>query len=560
MSENNNSNHQEDTYEKLHRQFSLFGDDEPAAPEEDDVKNSGEIYFSANADVLYPRDSAGGVSFADQRRDYDWSRFESSSSAKDRPFRSQTNTSAPQPGARQANRQQYAAPRQTPAQPGGSVRQTPSQTNGAARQTPTASGSAARPVRPTVERAYGNARTDARKAAASAAQRPAANGAKQAAAPVQKKKKGRARAVIEAADDLIEGKNGKQHSGWVLALVVLVIVVAVSLMLRVPIVGCMNDILAINRDDTEIRVVVDPNMTTNDVIDLLAKKDLLYSGTFCKLAYDLLGHDPKEIYPAGTYTVSANMGLEGMMREIITAGATESTVKLSFPEGYTVDQIINKLASNGVASSSALYGVIDSVEFIESYDFLTFIQDREQRYHYLEGYLYPDTYEFYIGENPQSVINRFLKNFSEKWNENFEARCEKFSYSMDEVLTVASILEKEAKDAEQMPLVASILYNRLESSSFEFINCDSTAKYIDNNKEKLVASGRYASLLKVYDTYQIAGLPVGPICNPGADAIDAALSPDNTDYYYFIHDKNGTIYVASTLSEHQANLAKAEIE
>ena len=125
---------------------------------------------------------------------------------------------------------------------------------------------------------------------------------------------------------------------------------------------------------------------------------------------------------------------------------------------------------------------------------------------------------------------------------------------MDEIITVASIIEKEAFDAEQMRVIASVIYNRLNSSSFPFINCDSTAQYIEKFKDKLTAEGTYNDLLKVYDTYQKTGLPVGAICCPGADAIYSALHPESTDYYYFLHDKDGNIYLASTASEHENNL------
>ena len=504
MSDNQpKNNNAEDTYDILHKKFSLFGDDAPAAqPEEEDVKNSGEIYFSANADSFTFRTPSKYDATSDDLKSIDFSRFEPTPRSAEKPLSAKHQDSASKYYAQHGAFHTEEEPLPKP------------------------------------------------KAAASAKGKKKSGGktGKKAAQTAGRSEKG-------AADK----QGGSRHTAWKVALLVLLVVVTVSLIIRIPIMGCINDILAINRSDTQIRVVIAENMNTDDVIEELKSKNLIYSATFCKLAYKFLGHDPEEIYPAGSYTVSANMGLEGMMREIITAGATESTVSITFPEGYTIDQIVEKLASNGVASSSALYGVVDSVEFIESYDFLTYIQDRDQRYHYLEGYLYPDTYEFYIGENPQSVFNRFLKNFSEKWAADFAERCDRSAYSMDEVLTVASILEKEAKDAEQMPLIASVIYNRLENSSFPFINCDSTAKYIDNQKDKLVASGRYASLLKVYDTYQINGLPIGPICNPGHDAIDAALSPDSTNYYYFIHDATGKIYVAGSLEEHQANLQAAGI-
>ena len=102
-------------------------------------------------------------------------------------------------------------------------------------------------------------------------------------------------------------------------------------------------------------------------------------------------------------------------------------------------------------------------------------------------------------------------------------------------------------------MIASIIYNRLESASFPFINCDSTSKYISAHEDELKEAGSYANLMMHYDTYQVNGLPVGPICNPGSDAIAAAISPDSTDYYYFLHDSEGRLYTARTVEEHQAN-------
>ena len=536
----NQNGKRNDTYDLLHSSFSLNAAKNSALQEEPDVKNSGEIYFSANADEY-------------QEKLYDLSRFDGSSSVSRRPIQQRASASRSAPS-------QTAKKGRTGAAVSG---KTPSNRTGttAASSTGTQRTRASAPTGKPASRTQSTAAAGGTASKSAAAQKPqrqsapsaatasaaARSRAANAAAPVQKKKSNTG------------GSDSKHGSGFALAALIIIFVVVVSFIIRIPLMGCINDIIAINRDKTEINVSVGANMNTNDVIDLLKEKDLIYSAKFCKLVYSVLGHDENEIYPAGTYSVSASMGLEGMLREIITAGATDATVSIPFPEGFTIDQIIERLASNGVASSSALYAVIDDPSFIAEYEFLEGVDNREQRYHYLEGYMYPDTYEFYIGENPASVISRFLKNFNEKWNSEFADRIAKTNYSIDDVLTVASILEKEAKDADQMPLIASIIYNRLDSSSFPHIQCDSTAKYIENNKNKLVQAGRYASLLKVYDSYQVTGLPVGPIGNPGANAISAALSPEATDYYYFIHDATGQIYVASNSQEHQENMERAGI-
>lgn len=459
----NNGLNQDDTYDVLHKKFSLFGDD-PVSPEESDVKNSGEIYFSANDET----------DAFDENSDYNFSLF------------------SDEPKVRIAQTSSNFSP---------SKKQAPSH---------------------------------------SAKAQSGKKGGK------KKKKK----------------KKKTSPGSLILAMGVVVFVIVLALIVRIPVLGCMNDVLAIDRSDTQMRIIIENKMTTGQVLELLDDKGLIYSADFCKLISRFLGYtrvkqsDGTYVdreYPAGTYYLSSSMGVEGMLREIITSGEEQSVVTLTFPEGFTVDQIVERLSLNGVASENALYDVLNSESFYEQYEFLSFIEDKAYRYRNLEGYLYPDTYEFYYGENPESVINKFLSNFNDKWNEKFASLIENSNYNIDQVLTVASILQKEASDADQMKVIASIIYNRLESSSFPFINCDSTAGYITAHEEELKEIGSYVTLRSHYDTYQITGLPVGPICNPGEDAISAALRPEQTNYYYFLHDSEGKIYLARTAAEHEYN-------
>lgn len=490
---NQNGLDSEDTYDVLHKNFSLFGDDEPVVFEDDDVKNSGEIYFSANDDAA---DDAAIYT------DADFSRFASGGSAvRKETAPAERNVSAN--GARGS----FSSPREV----GNRAKSNPA------------------PVK--------------------------SNTAKQTKASSATK-----------AKDKKKKKKKKRNAGksLLLALVVIAFVVVASLIIRIPVIGCMNDIIAIDRSSIQKMVVLDRDMSTNEVIDLLGQKDLIYSSTFCKIASHFLHFDQKnedeKIYPAGSYQLSADMGVEGMLKAISTNGVVVSTVTITFPEGYTVDQIVERLATNGVASKNSLYDVMNSDDLYEQYEFLTAISDKDQRYRALEGYLYPDTYEFYIGENPQSVIKRFLDNFTAKWEQKYQSLLEDSGYTMDEIITVASILQKEANDSEQMKVIAGIIYNRLNSSAFPFINCDSTAKYIENKSDELIANGTYADLMLLYDTNQKQKLPAGPICNPGADALAAAVSPDHNEFYYFLHDKDGKIYTASTLQQHEYNLSIAEME
>ncbi len=388
--------------------------------------------------------------------------------------------------------------------------------------------------------------------ASAASAKPSGNRGKSSSADAQRKRRRKK-------------TTGAQNA--VLAVLIVVIVFISAFLIRIPIMGCINDILAIDVSNTDFRVVLDKDMNVYQVIDELGKKDLINNPLFCKIFAKITGLDERTdasgnkkvlMYPAGTYFLNSSMGVEGMLLEIRSNGVVSNTVKVTFPEGFTIEQIVEKLDDSGVCSAEALYKVMVSDEIFNQYEFLSGITEKNLRFRVLEGYLYPDTYEFYIGESPTSVIERFLNNFEDKWSSAYAARAKELGYTVDEIITIASILEKEAFDAAQMPVIASVIYNRLDSSSFPFINCDSTAQYIDKFKDKLISEGTYNDLLKVYDTYQKTGLPVGAICCPGADAIYAALHPETTDYYYFLHDKEGKIYLASTASEHQNNLQYLE--
>ena len=184
-------------------------------------------------------------------------------------------------------------------------------------------------------------------------------------------------------------------------------------------------------------------------------------------------------------------------------------------------------------------------------------------------YLYPDKYEFYHNDDPMSIIYKFLNNFENRLYEKqtFEGYDKRYSihkmiektgskYSLDEILTIASILQAEAADKDDMKVISSILYNRLSAPidmGVQYLGLDSTKYYPYRSAETLpVTAGK--NFKSRYDTYTLEGLPPGPICNPGNDAIIAALQPAETSYYYFCHDKDGQAYYASTIYEHEANL------
>lgn len=343
----------------------------------------------------------------------------------------------------------------------------------------------------------------------------------------------------------------QNKKAWVL----IAVCIAAAALISTYAISCMNDILAIGRDsETVVTVNIPAQTDTKGAIEILRENKLIKHKYFCRICAKVLEYRDDN-YLTGIYYLTESMGLENMLSSFKKPTVTGETVTLTFPEGYTVNQIAEKLEKYEVCSQTAFFATVRDVDFSTEYSFIAQMDNKDKRYQVLEGYLYPDTYEFYIGENASSVIRKFLDNFKNKWTAEYQAQADKIGMSIDDVITLASIIEKEAYGADQMPLVSSVFHNRLKKSGiYPTLGSDATKEYVTEYISKSVTnSAELSGYQKNYDTYKCAGLPVGAICNPGNDAIKAALFPANTGYYYFLHDNDKKIYLAATDSEHNQN-------
>ncbi len=230
-----------------------------------------------------------------------------------------------------------------------------------------------------------------------------------------------------------------------------------------------------------------------------------------------------------------------------------NTVRITFPEGYTIYQMAELLDQNDVCDPMDFYNAVNNpVEGIN-------VTNPQDRVFLLEGYIFPDTYEFYLNEDAQSVVNRFIENYKRKITPEMEQQAENSGYTMDEIITLASIIQKECDfDITECKNVSSVFHNRLKNSKQTYLGSDVTYFYLKNMAEYLGGSEseKFDEFLTKYYTYSPyrKGLPAGAICNPGLKAITAALYPTDTDYYYFLTDKSGTeFYYAATYEKHLQN-------
>ncbi|CAB1253187.1 Endolytic murein transglycosylase [Ruminococcaceae bacterium BL-6] len=249
-------------------------------------------------------------------------------------------------------------------------------------------------------------------------------------------------------------------------------------------------------------------------------------------------------------------GVTNWTTSLIHQADLSSTVNVTFPEGSNLQEAAQLLEKNKVCSAADVLSAAKGSAF-DSYDFIAAISNPSARYYKLEGYLFPDTYNFYKNDSASNALKRLLDNMKNKMA-SIKSEAATQGMTADQVLTMASLIQAEAAGKSDMYNVSSVLHNRLRDGAAHgtpMLQFDSTVYY-----PYASASQAPAGFSSTYNTYKITGLPAGPICNPGSDAIQAALHPNSTSYYYFCHSASGVPYYASTLAEHEQNLVLAGLK
>ncbi|MCY0875967.1 MAG: endolytic transglycosylase MltG [Firmicutes bacterium] len=309
------------------------------------------------------------------------------------------------------------------------------------------------------------------------------------------------------------------------------------------------------RPGEDIRVVIPQGASTDTIGRLLAQQGVIGSTTFFRLYLALSGRGRS--LQAGDYLFSSGLTIPQVVSELSAGDGAYNTVIVTIPEGFTVRQIAQLLAKDKVCSEQAFmheatHGMFSQYpfwKFIATHN--KYIRDR------LEGYLFPNTYYFLRNESPVAVIDKILSETSSVLTPVMRT-IKKEHLTLPEVMTVASMIEKEAKLASDRPLIASVIYNRLHLHPPMKLQIDSTTDYALGGITVLTDADLQS--MNPYNTYTHAGLPPGPIANPGWASIEAAIHPAHTDYYYYVAKGNGSggSYFAVTYAQQLANIARRE--
>jgi UPF0755 protein len=338
-----------------------------------------------------------------------------------------------------------------------------------------------------------------------------------------------------------------------------IMVLFISVLLAQYLITGINDMLAIGKEKVSVTVEIPKKATSEQVAGILKNAGVIRDANFFVLYSKLTKADGS--YRNGSYKIDTNLDYQAIITTLQSNLNRIDTIKVTIKEGINVLEMAGLLEKQNVCSAKEFLAIANSDQFDSSYEIIKAISNGKERYYKLEGYLFPDTYDFYKDEDPKNVVKKLLNNCSKKLTKQIQDKAVAKNMSLDQVMTLASMIQAEAADKEDMYKVSSVFHNRLakEVDDLQRLRSDPTTYYPYRTKDA-VPSDLRSTYKSRYDTYTIKGLPPGPICNPGMDAIDAALNPANTNYLYFCHDKNGKAYYATTNAKHEANLKKAGLK
>ena len=347
-------------------------------------------------------------------------------------------------------------------------------------------------------------------------------------------------------------RRRKKRSGLSGAAIYAIFVIGVSALLACIGWVAANDVLALNKPEKTATITITNDNSFGDVAEKLKDEGLIEY----KFLFNLFATftRSKDDVVAGTFTLNTDMDYRALLSGMSANSATRATVTVTIPEGYTVDQIFTLLEEKGVAS------VEDLQDMAANHDYaFSFLQDLEMGdYHRLEGYLYPDTYEFTTPQNSLYVINKMLVRFDEQFTDAMRQEVADSGRTIHEIITIASMIEKET-DGNDRADIASVIYNRLNNPSGGtqgYLQIDATLAYINGGKVPTEAD---KSIDSPYNTYLYKGLPAGPISNPGLESIKAAMNPNSTSYYYYALGDDGVHHFFKTRREQQNFIATQEL-
>ncbi|MDO4564604.1 MAG: endolytic transglycosylase MltG [Clostridia bacterium] len=325
-----------------------------------------------------------------------------------------------------------------------------------------------------------------------------------------------------------------------------------------------NFVYPVDSDDaTPIEVVIPESSSAGTIAQLLytacgeGNEGLIVNTASFKIYVDFVGKAGS--LKAGTYILSKNMSIAEIVDILCAGNPARQTTRITIPEGYTVEDIAKLLVDSGLIDDEAVFlNLCNDSAMFSNYSFIAALDNRTERKYLLEGYLFPDTYEVYVDGTCEEIIQRMLSRFDAVYTGEYVTRANELGMTMNQVITLASIIEREARDDEDFVRVSAVFHNRI-AQGMNLESCATLSYALGVNKYTFTTEE--LATVSAYNTYRNSNLPIGPISNPGERAILAALYPDETfmaeGYLYFCNmDINTTtaLVFSKTYEEHLENV------
>lgn len=370
------------------------------------------------------------------------------------------------------------------------------------------------------------------------------------------------------------------------SLIYIACVMLVSIILSTVIITNANDIFAFVKDEKTVSLEIEPGTDLNDLAEMLKDEGIIEHQNTFKF-FIKFRNKASDSYTPGTYTVSSTMSYDQII-SAITPRIQREVIRITVPEGFSVDQIIDLFVEKGLGEREKYVDVINNGDF-DNYWFIEELPENPDRYYRLEGYLFPDTYYFYTDMSEDTVIRKFLDNFenrlTKKYREAIAASINPMTdkpYTVDEIVTLASIIQAEGKERSVLltdengkavgnyidyGLISSVFFNRMSLGNPMRLQSDVTTAYAlmtEGKADAKLSDYTNPEYTNPYNTYAHKGLPPGAVCNPGLNAISFAMEPDKlTGEHYFLYfcaDSKGNTHFFKTEAEHNAFVAKLKKE
>ncbi len=349
-------------------------------------------------------------------------------------------------------------------------------------------------------------------------------------------------------------KNTLKSTVWI----VMIFAVSISLAFTIIFVGADYMGIGFGRGK-EVTIEIPQGSPASSIAEILEESGAVKVPMAFRLYAKIKGCDNQFKY--GVYNFSTEAGYDKIANMLITQGAKAQSVTVTIPEGtgindytknvngenVTVPGIATLLEKAGVCTKNDFLNALDDIELDSR---LLSNADPDRTYYALEGYLFPETYNFYNYDSKECAvlaIKRMIEETEKRITDDMYQKAKDMGYTMNQILTMASIIQMEAgTDTTALPQIAAVFYNRLNSDDFSTLGSSPTCYYGDSFKRDD----------ERYDTYKIKGLPPGPLCSPSIDAVKAALNPDSNEYYYFVTDAKGKFYFHKTMAEQTSTINK----